>query len=101
MGSIPIGVIKLTQKFVKTDPVSEYDLNNLNREIVPVIEDLKKRIGHLITRDTRFIGTAGTFTTIASIDLGLDVYSREKIHLHTISFTTDCSLWRKGSLPSL
>jgi exopolyphosphatase/guanosine-5'-triphosphate,3'-diphosphate pyrophosphatase len=34
---------------------------------------------------TCFIGTAGTFTTIASVDLGLDAYAREKIHLHSIS----------------
>ncbi|MEW6215280.1 MAG: hypothetical protein AB1478_08810, partial [Nitrospirota bacterium] len=31
-----------------------------------------------------FIGTAGTFTTIASIDLKLDTYSRKKIHLYRI-----------------
>jgi len=87
MGSIPIGVIKLTQHFLKTDPISKPDLNNLNGKIVPIIEDLKKRIGHLINRYTRFIGTAGTFTTIAAIDLSLVSYSRERIHLHGISFT--------------
>jgi exopolyphosphatase/guanosine-5'-triphosphate,3'-diphosphate pyrophosphatase len=87
MGSIPVGVIKLTQQFLKTDPISKPDLNNLNRKIVSVIEDLKKRIGHLINRYTQFIGTAGTFTTIAAIDLSLVSYSREKIHLHGISFT--------------
>lgn len=87
MGSIPVGVIKLTQNFLKTDPISETDLKKLNAEIVSVIEDLKKRIRDLINGPTQFIGTAGTFTAIASIDLGLDAYSREKIHLRTISLS--------------
>jgi exopolyphosphatase/guanosine-5'-triphosphate,3'-diphosphate pyrophosphatase len=82
MGSIPIGVIRLTQKFLKNDPVSETDVIRLNSEISPIVEDLRKRIGPLISKDTQFIGTAGTFTTIASIDMELDGYCREKIHLY-------------------
>jgi len=84
MGSIPIGVIKLAVSFIKTDPVSEADTKKLNNKIVLFLNDLKNRIGHRIDRQTKFIGTAGTFTTIASIDLGLEAYSREKIHLHRL-----------------
>ncbi len=101
MGSIPIGVIKLSRNFLKTDPVSEGELKNFDNKIVPVIEDLKKRIRHLITRHTRFIGTAGTFTAIASIDLGLVVYSREKIHLHTITLSSLQALGKKLTALSL
>jgi exopolyphosphatase/guanosine-5'-triphosphate,3'-diphosphate pyrophosphatase len=85
MGSIPIGVIRLTQKFLKNDPVSEMDVIGLSSEITPIVEDLRKRIGPLISKDTRFIGTAGTFTTIASIDMELDGYYREKIHLYRLN----------------
>lgn len=85
MGSVPIGVIKLAQRFIKTDPVSETDMNALTGEIVSVLYGLKDRIGYRINTGTRFIGTAGTFTTIASMDLSLDSYSREKVHLHTLS----------------
>lgn len=85
MGSIPVGVIKLAGGFIKTDPISEADIINLSNEIAPFLDDLKTRIGQHIDRHTRFIGTAGTFTTIASIDIGLETYSREKIHLHRLS----------------
>jgi exopolyphosphatase/guanosine-5'-triphosphate,3'-diphosphate pyrophosphatase len=85
MGSIPMGVIKLTRQFIKTDPVSLSDIGNMDREIVSLLQGLRPRVGHYIDRDTHFIGTAGTFTTIASVDLGLDAYSRKKIHLHRIS----------------
>ncbi len=86
-GSIPVGVIKLAQKFIKTDPISKSNLNELHNEIVSVLDKLKNKIGQRIDNHTRFIGTAGTFTTIASIDLELDKYSREKIHLHTLPLT--------------
>jgi len=86
MGSIPVGVIKLAQKHIKTDPVSEEDLNALNHEIISVLNNLKYGIGQYIDNHTQLIGTAGTFTTIASIDLGLEAYAREKVHLHTINY---------------
>jgi len=84
MGSIPIGVVKLHENFIKSDPVSDPDLSELKREIHLSLEILKKRIRGNIDRGTCFMGTAGTFTTLASIDLKLDTYSREKVHLHKI-----------------
>ena len=85
MGTIPMGVIKLAQKYVQAGPVSEYDVQQMTAEIDPVLLKLKAGIGQ-IPKETCLIGTAGTFTTIASVDLGLEQYSREKIHLHTIPF---------------
>jgi exopolyphosphatase/guanosine-5'-triphosphate,3'-diphosphate pyrophosphatase len=84
MGSIPIGVIKLHENFIKTDPVSEADISALSREILSSLEILKRKARHYIDRKTCFIGTAGTFATLASLDLQLETYSREKIHLHRI-----------------
>ena len=101
MGSMPVGVIKLSQSLLTTDPLSETDLKKLNAEIFFVIEDLKKRIRDLTSVQTQFIGTAGTFTAIASIDLGLDVYAREKIHLHAISLSGLRALGNKLTALSL
>jgi len=84
MGSFSVGVVKLHERFIKTDPVSEADVSALNKEILSLLETLKRRVGHHINSKTYFIGTAGTFTTLASIDLQLETYSREKIHLHSI-----------------
>lgn len=86
MGSIPIGVIKLL-RFIVTDPVSGDDINALNNETISSLEALKKTMGHHIDKNTIFIGTAGTFSTIGSIDLQLDTYAREKLHLHKISLS--------------
>ena len=84
MGSIPIGVVKLHEQFIKSDPVSWADVSELEREILLQLGILKEKIGHQIGRETIFIGTAGTFTTLAAIDLKLKTYEREKVHLHRI-----------------
>jgi exopolyphosphatase / guanosine-5'-triphosphate,3'-diphosphate pyrophosphatase len=85
MGTIPMGVIRLAQKYVQAGPVSEYDVQRMTAEIDPALQKLKAGIGQ-IPKETCLIGTAGTFTTIASVDIGLEEYSRERIHLHTIPF---------------
>ncbi len=41
MGTIPLGVIKLAQKYVQAGPVSEYDIHQMTAEIDPVLQDLK------------------------------------------------------------
>jgi exopolyphosphatase/guanosine-5'-triphosphate,3'-diphosphate pyrophosphatase len=95
MGSIPIGVIKLHENFIKTDPVSEADISALSREILSYLEILKKGTMHHIDRKTCFIGTAGTFTTLASVDLQLETYSRGKIHLHRIPLSRLCDMRKR------
>ena len=101
MGSIPIGVIKLSRIFLSAGPISAGELNHFDNSIVPVMEELRERTRQVLSRDTRFIGTAGTFTSIASIDLGLVSYSREKIHLHTITLSSLYALGEKLSALSL
>jgi len=85
MGTIPTGVVKLFDKHIKSDPPSKKDIASLEKEIESALNELKKRAGRLINPKTLFVGTAGTITTLASIDLGLVVYSHEKIHGHKIS----------------
>ena len=84
-GSIPLGVIKLYGECIKTDPVSMTDISCLNNEIAPHLHTLSNHVGHSIDTITHLIGTAGTFTTLAAIDLELETYEREKIHLHRLS----------------
>lgn len=87
-GSIPTGVVKLHEKYIKSDPISQYDISNLNKEIIPHIQVLAKEVSSSRDAKTLLIGTAGTFTTLAAIDLELDAYSREKIHCHRLSLST-------------
>jgi len=94
-GSMPIGVIKLYGECIKNDPVSEADISRLKNKMIPHMKILAKNVSRSIDKDTCLIGTAGTFTTIASIDLGLSTYEREKIHLHRISLSSLYKMSRK------
>lgn len=85
MWSIPIGVIKLCQRYNISDVITDEQLSSLEIEILPVLENLQMQLGMFLDSNILLAGTAGTFSTIASIDLQLEEYSREKIHLHIIS----------------
>ena len=85
MGTIPTGVVKLFDNCIKSDPPSKSDIASLKKELDTVLSGLKTKIGHLINSRAVFIGTAGTITTLASIDIGLESYDHEKIHRHNIS----------------
>jgi len=85
MGTLPMGVVKLFDRNIKSDPPAKKDIASLEREIGSALNELKKKTGRLINTETLLIGTAGTITTLASIDLKLEKYSHEKIHGHKIS----------------
>ncbi|MEW6587093.1 MAG: exopolyphosphatase, partial [Nitrospirota bacterium] len=69
MESIPVGVIKFTGLFLRSDPPSEKDIADLNSEIISILNSLNARVGRYMSPDTGLVGTAGTFSTLASIDL--------------------------------
>ena len=85
IGTIPTGVVKLFDNHIKSDPPSKGDVLSLKKESDTVLSRVKTQMGHLINSRTVFIGTGGTITTLASIDIGLESYDHEKIHSHNIS----------------
>ncbi|MBI5204717.1 MAG: Ppx/GppA family phosphatase [Nitrospirae bacterium] len=86
MGTVPTGVVKLFEHHIKSGLPSKDEIVSLKKEMDIVLAKLKARAGQFIKTDTVFIGTAGTITTIAAIDLGLEKYSHEKIHMHRMPF---------------
>jgi|Deesub1362A_J573_1020465.scaffolds.fasta_scaffold00027_12 exopolyphosphatase/guanosine-5'-triphosphate,3'-diphosphate pyrophosphatase len=84
-GTIPVGVVKLVDKYIKSDPPSKEEIQGLGVEAEGVAETVKKNVIAYTDSDMILIGTAGTATTLAAIDLELEDYSREKVHGHEIS----------------
>ncbi len=95
MWSIPIGVIKLCQRHNISDVITDDELSNLEIEILPVLENLQMQLGMFLDSNILLAGTAGTFSTIAAIDLELEEYSRESIHLHSISLKKLLEIFKK------
>ncbi len=84
-GTMPVGVINILERFVNADPVSADELRALNSEIGSHLERLHKEVMRSLPKNTVFVGTGGTVTTLACLDLGLKAYDPERIHMHRIS----------------
>ena len=82
---IPIGVVHLTEKHIKSDPVNQKELSTLRVEVKKELTKVKKEIGHV--RDFTLIGTAGTSTQFAALDLDLFPYDAVAVNGHKMSFS--------------
>jgi exopolyphosphatase/guanosine-5'-triphosphate,3'-diphosphate pyrophosphatase len=89
--SLDVGAVRLTERFLHTDPPTDEELNACAaavRELLP----------GLAPRDA--IGVAGTITTIAALDLGLAEYDRKRVHGHRVTRTgAEQQLRRLAELP--
>jgi len=84
--SFPVGVVKMKDMFIHSDPPSNGQLMAIDSEAENVAKAIREGFHANLTDDTFMIATAGTATTIASIDLGLKVYDHSKVQMHKISF---------------
>jgi exopolyphosphatase/guanosine-5'-triphosphate,3'-diphosphate pyrophosphatase len=74
--SIDVGSARLTERFLHTDPPTRGELEACAQHVRSLLPQ----------RDvTRAIGVAGTITTLAALDLGLDEYESECVDGHRIS----------------
>ena len=77
--SLDLGAVRLTERFLLSDPVREEEFARLttaiDRELQPLLVDWGVGGGfHAI------VGIAGTFTTLAAIAKGLRRYSHSEVH---------------------
>ena len=77
--SLDLGSVRLTERFLLSDPVREEECARLttaiDRELQPLLVDWGVGGGfHAI------VGIAGTFTTLAAIEKGLRRYSHSEVH---------------------
>ncbi len=74
--SLDIGSVRLTERFVRRDPISDDEYQQIreliDRETGSLVQDFAPPAKH-------FIGVAGTITTVAAIKLQLEPYDPEVI----------------------
>lgn len=78
--SIDLGVVYLAEKYMKSDPPSERELELLEKEISGKLETVRDAFAELITPKTLITGTAGTITALAAALQHLEKYDHEKVH---------------------
>lgn len=74
--SMPFGVVKLTESYLKTECPTVKEKYELLENITPQIQSVKNQFG----TGQVLIATAGTATTIASLIQRLEVYDANAIH---------------------
>jgi exopolyphosphatase/guanosine-5'-triphosphate,3'-diphosphate pyrophosphatase len=77
--STDIGCVRLTEKFLHSDPPAPEELSQAFDIVRGHLEDVARVIPS-VADVRRFVGLAGTVTTMAAVELGLATYDRDRIH---------------------
>jgi exopolyphosphatase / guanosine-5'-triphosphate,3'-diphosphate pyrophosphatase len=77
--SLDIGSVRYTERCVHTDPPDPQELDEISRAVHTILEE------HVQVKAQSAIGVAGTLTTLAALDLGLEQYDPERVHGHRLT----------------
>jgi exopolyphosphatase / guanosine-5'-triphosphate,3'-diphosphate pyrophosphatase len=75
--STELGSVRLTERFLESDPPTAGELEELAQAIRSVLEEHDRPA-------KRGIGVAGTVTSLAALDLGLVEYDADRVHGHRL-----------------
>jgi exopolyphosphatase / guanosine-5'-triphosphate,3'-diphosphate pyrophosphatase len=79
--SLDLGSVRLTERFLASDPPTDEELDECSEAIRSLLDE---RLPDAL-RPAAAIGVAGTITSIAALDLGLERYDPERVHGHRLS----------------
>ena len=84
--SIPLGVIGLSEKHLHHDPPLDREIRKLKADARHILESKSFTLRELVTNKSQpvLIGTAGTVTTLAAMDLKMTDYNPDKINGHIL-----------------
>ncbi len=77
--STDIGCVRLTEKFLHSDPPAPEELSQAFDVVHGHLDDVARVIPS-VSEVRRFVGLAGTVTTMAAVELGLAAYDRDRTH---------------------
>ena len=84
--SLDLGSVRLTERFLTSDPVRDEEYAGLTGAVDGELETLRRR-WQVTGRFHAMVGIAGTFTTLAAIEKRLRQYSHSQVHGSRLSRT--------------
>jgi exopolyphosphatase / guanosine-5'-triphosphate,3'-diphosphate pyrophosphatase len=84
--SLQAGVVRHTERHISGDPPTAVELEALAGDVRTLIEDALA--GHGEARASAGIAVAGTPTSLAAAELGLEPYDPARVHGHVLSLET-------------
>ena len=89
--SLNVGCVRITERFLATDPPTPSELGAATTSLDELVSGVLERVDGAHSART-LVGLAGTVSTLASVDLGLDRYDRDRVHHHVLTAATIESL---------
>lgn len=77
--SLDMGCVRMTEKYLEHDPPLPEELSACLSVIDVFLDDVVRAIPEAV-EGPKFVGLAGTITTLAAVELGLITYDRSKVH---------------------
>jgi exopolyphosphatase / guanosine-5'-triphosphate,3'-diphosphate pyrophosphatase len=84
--SLQAGVVRHSERHISTDPPAAAELEALAGDVRGLIADARR--GHEEVGAEAGIAVAGTPTSLAAVELGLDPYDPARVHGHVLSLET-------------
>jgi exopolyphosphatase/guanosine-5'-triphosphate,3'-diphosphate pyrophosphatase len=89
--SLDVGSVRFTERFLPGDPPTRAELDACAAAVHEALPELGP---------SDAVAVAGTATTLAALDLGLDAYDRERVHGHRLTLAgARAQLERLAALP--
>ncbi len=82
--SLDVGCVRVTERFLRSDPPSVAELVAARGFVAGVVDAALARLPALGVPG-RMVGVAGTISTLVALEIGLDRYDSERVHLVRIS----------------
>ena len=80
-----VGALRMTEKFLKQDPINEDEFKNMSSFVYEEIKDTLKHIQKDGVR--KIVGIGGTITSLSAINQEMESYSMDKIHNSKITLS--------------
>ena len=81
--SVNIGCVRMTERHLHHDPPGDREIAAARADIDAALDEVARQIP--VTAARTLVGLAGSVTTVAALDIGLDAYEAEKIHHSRVS----------------
>ena len=82
--SLDVGCVRMTERFLTSDPPSALELSSCLSVLEQYWSDVTSAMP-MVGSAKRFVGLAGTVSTVAAVEIGLADYDRDRIHHFTLT----------------
>jgi len=77
--SVDIGCVRVTEKYLASDPPTAEELSQAISVIHAYLDDVERELPAVADAAT-LVGLAGTVAAVASVEIGLTAYDRDRLH---------------------